>query len=97
MPVTVVTRLKGDPQAIEPARHAAGILKKHGAIAVRRGISHAGPHPGQIYAVTTFADWTAYGRAIEGLMADPAWQKFMAETSKQFEVQERTVLAVEDL
>jgi hypothetical protein len=97
MAVVVVTRLKGDPQATQPARDAAGILKRHGAVSVRRGVCHAGAHPGQIYAVVTFADWTAYGRAMEGLMADPAWQKFMADSAKQFEVQDRTVLAVEDL
>ena len=97
MAVVVVSRWKGNPQDMRILREGAPNLKRHGAVSVRAGQCWAGPYAGQIYGVITFADWESYGKSVQALLADPESQRIYGEITKAFELQERSVLMVEDL
>jgi hypothetical protein len=96
MAVVIVTRLKGNENFGPTMQRAAGILKKHGAISVRGGRCHAGSYAGQIVVATALADWSAYGRLMQGLTTDPDWLAFYAEASKLFELQDRSLIEAQD-
>jgi hypothetical protein len=96
MAVVIVTRFKGNQDFAPLLRQAAGILKKHGAASVRGGRCLVGPYAGQVIVATALADWTTYGKAMEGLMADPEWQALQAAATKDFELQDRSLIAAED-
>jgi Domain of unknown function (DUF6854) len=96
MPIVVVTQLKGKGDHAPFAREAAALLKKHGALSVRVGRCIVGGYAGDVVAATAFADWAAYGRAMQALSTDPAWQKYLSEVSKAFDVQARSIIAGED-
>jgi hypothetical protein len=96
MSVTIVTRFKGNQDHIPTMREAAAILKRHGAISVRGGRCLVGGYAGEVVVATTFADWTAYGRGMQGLMADPDWQKLQASVASVFQLQDRSLIASED-
>ena len=66
-------------------------------MSVRVGHCWVGPYAGQIYGAITFADWEAYGKSVQALLADPESQRIYGEITKAFELQERSVLMVEDL
>jgi hypothetical protein len=96
MPVVIVTRFKGHRDFAPLVREAAAILKKHGAASVRAGRCQAGPHAGHVTVATTMSDWTAYGRAMQGITSDPEWRRIYAEFGKNFELQERSVIAAKE-
>jgi hypothetical protein len=97
MAVVVVSRWKGNPQDIRILREGAPNLKRHGAVSVRVGQCWVGTYAGQIFGAITFADWDVYGKAMQALLTDPESQRIYAEIAKVFELQERSVLLVEDL
>jgi len=97
MAVVVVSRWKGSPQDVRLFREGVANLKKHGAVAVRVGQCWVGPHAGQVYGAITFPDWEAYGKSVQALTTDPESQRIYGEIAKAFELQERSVLMVEDL
>jgi len=97
MAVVVVSRWKGNSQDIRLFREGVPNLKRHGAIAVRVGQCWPGPYTGQLYGAITFADWEAYGKAVQALLTDPESQRIYGEITKAFELQERSVLMMEDL
>ena len=97
MAIVAVSRWKGSFQDISLAKKIAPVLKRHGATAVRLGRCHAGAYAGQIFGVVTFADWAAYGRAMQELAADADYQSIYDELTRTFELQERTLSVVEDL
>ena len=97
MAVVVVSRWKGNPQDMKIFREGAANLKRHGVVSARVGQCWAGPYAGQIYGAITFPDWESYGKGVQTLLADPESQRIYGEISKAFELQERSVLMVEDL
>jgi hypothetical protein len=96
MAVVIVNRFKGNHDHTSLVREGAAILKRHGAISVRAGRVFSGQYAGQLTVVTTLPDMAAFGRYAQALMADAQWQKFMAETSKVFELQDRSISVSED-
>jgi hypothetical protein len=96
MAVVIANRFKGDHDHSAIVREGAAILKKHGATSVRAGRIFAGAHAGQLMVVATQPDLTAFGKGAQGLFSDPAWQKFLMEMSKHFELQERSITVSED-
>jgi hypothetical protein len=96
MSVTIVSRFKGNQDHTSTIREAAAILKRHGAVSVRGGRCLVGGYAGEVVVATTFADWTTYGRGMQGLMADAEWQKFQASTASAFELRDRSLIASED-
>ena len=97
MALVSVSRWKGNGQDTRLASQIAPVLKRHGAVAVRIGNCFAGAHAGQVFGVITFPDWETYGKAMQGLTADSEYQKILAELSSAFELQERSIMSVEDL
>jgi hypothetical protein len=97
MAVVSVSRWKGNAQDTRLVKEVAPVLKKHGAVSVRLGNCTVGPYAGQVFTVLTFADWAAYGRAMQGLSGDSEYQRIYAEAIKTFELQERSLMVVEDL
>ena len=97
MPVVSVSRWKGNPQDTHLAREIAPILKNYGAVSVRIGDCVAGAYAGQVFGVITFADWESYGKAMQGLTADPEYMRILGELSKVFDLQERWVATIEEL
>src|SRR5216684_2993499 len=96
MPVTIVSRFKGNQDHTPTVKEAAAILKRHGAMSVRGGRCLVGGYAGEVVVATTFADWTTYGNGMQGLMADADWQKFQAGVASAFELQDRSIIASED-
>src|SRR5436305_1610303 len=97
MAVVQVSRWKGNAADTRLVKEIAPILKKHGAVSVRLGNCTVGPYAGQVFTVLTFADWAAYGRAMQGVNADPDYLRMYAEAIKTFELQDRSIMVVEDL
>ena len=97
MAVVVVSRWNGNPQGMRIFREGAPNLKRHGAASIRVGQCWAGPHAGQIFGAITFPDWEAYGKSVQALLTDPESQRIYGEITKAFELQERSILMVEDL
>jgi hypothetical protein len=97
MAVVVVSRWKGNPQDMRIFREGAPNLKRHGAALIRVGQCWVGPHAGQIFGAITYPDWEAYGKSVQALLTDPESQRIYGEITKAFELQERSVLMVEDL
>jgi len=96
MAVVIVTRFKGNQDFAPLLKQAAAILKRHGAVSVRGGRCLVGPYAGQVIVATALADWTAYGKAMEGLMADPEWQTLQTTATQNFELQDRSLIAAQD-
>jgi hypothetical protein len=70
--------------------------KARGSLGARWSVL-GGPLCGQIYWAITFPDWESYGKGVQALLADPEAQRIYGEITKNFELQERSVLMVEDL
>jgi len=96
MAIVVVSRWKG-PNDLTLAREAGPLFKKHGAVSVRIGFCHAGQYTGQLVVVVTFPDWARYGSAMQALTADPEYQRLLAEASKLFQLQDRSIFVGEEL
>ena len=99
MAIVVVSRWKGNyAQALPIARQAAAILKRHGASTARIGRCHSGPDTGHIYTAVTYPDWTTYGSAQQQSQAgDSEFQRIFAEFAKVVELQDRSVIIVDEL
>ena len=97
MAVTSVSRWKGNPEDTHLAKEAAPIFKKHGAVSVRLGLCTSGAYAGQTFGVITYPDWATYGQAMQGLSEDADYKRILGEISKAFELQERSLMVIEDL
>jgi hypothetical protein len=96
MSVTMVSRWKGNEDYAPLLKEEAPFLKKHGAISVRNGRCFAGSYAGEIVCATTFADWSTYARAMEGLVADPAFMRVYGEFARKFEMTDRSLVVDEE-
>jgi hypothetical protein len=96
MAVVVVSRWKG-PNDLSLARDAGPLFKKHGAISVRIGSCFSGQYTGQMIVAVSFPDWASYGTAMQTIVADPDYQRLLAEASKTFELQDRSIFLGEEL
>src|SRR5215471_5404503 len=63
-------------------REIAAIAKRHGAVSMRAGRCIAGPYTGQVVSAITFPDGAGFGRALDSMLADPEYQRFVAEVVK---------------
>lgn len=95
MAVIMVNRRTG--KSTEHLRkEAAALWKKHGAVSMRIGTYHSGAYAGQTIAVIAFPDWTAYGRAMQGISEDAAWKKVIDEVDKTIPLEERFLVVTEE-
>ena len=96
MAIVVVSRWKG-PNDLTLARQAGPVFKKHGAVSVRIGFCYSGQYTGQLIVAVTFPDWAVYGSGMQAAAADPDYQRLVAEASKTFELQDRSVFVGEEV
>jgi len=61
-------------------KKANEVVKRHGAenVTVMVGLA-AGPNTGDVTVLATSADWTAYGKTQDAMMADPEMQALMSD------------------
>ena len=98
MAIVSVSRWKGSAEQAQPlAREIAPIVKAAGASAFRCGPCYSGPDAGRFYVAITFPDWTAFGRAMQTLSADPQYQRIYREALKIGELQDRSMIIAEDV
>ena len=98
MAIIVVNRVKYDPSADHRPRmrEIAAIAKRHGAVSMRAGRCLAGPYTGQVVSAITFPDGAGFGRALDSMLADPEYQRFVAEVVKDSELQDRWIIVGEE-
>jgi hypothetical protein len=98
MAIVSVSRWKASAEQAQPlAREIAPIVKAAGARYFSCGPCYSGPDTGEFYVAITFPDWTAFGRAMQTLSADPQYQRIYSEALKVGELQDRSVIISEDL
>jgi hypothetical protein len=80
MTVSVVTYRKGGaPDAIAAAaRKGKAVWDRSGAQNFMLSFVAAGPDAGQSVVLITFANWEAFGKAMEVASADPGLAEFLA-------------------
>ena len=75
MPIVAVSRWQIDPeQARQVMQQAAPMMRQHGAERASIGVIRTGPQTGETTVAVTFANWEAFGRAMEASATDSAYQ-----------------------
>ena len=99
MSVVVLTRYSGGAweDISKVGKEAKRILEGHGASSWRIAQVHSGAYTGQWVAMVEFADWEAYGKAMQALLADSEYQKLIAKASTIGELEGRGILNVMDV
>jgi hypothetical protein len=95
MAVVTISRWKGSDTKL--AKQIGPLIKRYGAVSVRFGICHSGAYAGQAFWIIEFTNWETYGKAMQDLAANSDYQKIYGNLVAKFELQERTVMSVEDL
>lgn len=99
MAISVVTYRKGGTnEAITAAaRKGKAVFEKHGAAGFIANQVIAGSDAGQWAIVITFANWEAFGKAMQGATNDPMFHAFMAAMDAVSETVSRRILTSLDL
>jgi hypothetical protein len=94
MTVTVVTYRKGGTRdaVVAAARKGKAVWEKHGADRFMLSAVTAGPDPGHWSIAIMFANWGAFGKAMEGAATDPALWEFLSEMDATSEMVSRRLL-----
>jgi hypothetical protein len=96
MAIVVVSRWKG-PNDQTLARSAGPLFKKHGAFSVRVGACYSGEHAGQGIVALFYADWAAYGNAMQTMVGDPEYQRLLADATSGFDLQDRSIIVADEI
>ena len=99
MAITVLSRWSGGKRdtVIALAKKAKVIHEKHGAEWFRMGHIHTGLWTGHTMVSVRYPNWDAYGKAMDKLSQDTAYQKLMAEAGEIAKLEGRTVITSVDL
>jgi hypothetical protein len=81
----------------DAARKAKALWLKHGAETFAVNRMHTGPWTGHWLVMITFRDWAAYGKATEGTMSDPEFQKLMGHVLSMARLEGRNIAVGADL
>ncbi len=97
--VIQLARFKSDKpeEMIKAAKRAKPIFEKHGAEFFRLTRFHTGMWTGEWMTVTRYSSWAVYGKAMEGVANDAAFQKLVAEMQGFSELMSRTITVEIDL
>ena len=82
---------------VAAAKKAKTIHEKAGAEFLRLGQIQTGPHAGQWLVTVRHTDWETYGKAMQTLAGNAAWQKLLAEVGAMSQLIDRTVVVSIDL
>jgi hypothetical protein len=92
MPITVITRYSGDPEAIlQAAKVNAPLLLKHGATEARLLRIGTGGHFGQHVTVVTYNSYADYEAVGAKLMQDATYKNQMLALGKAAVAEDRTI------
>jgi hypothetical protein len=99
MTISVVTYRKGGTQDVitAAARKGKAVFQKHGAAAFIASQVLVGPDAGQWAIVIAFANWEAFGDAMQGATNDPMFHEFVAAMDAVSETVNRRILTSLDL
>lgn len=76
---------------VAAAKKAKGIFENSGG-QFRVGQIYSGPHTGQWLATLMYANWEEYGKAMQALGGDRAYQSMMAEVAAVSQIADRTFI-----
>jgi sugar phosphate isomerase/epimerase len=81
MTVTSISYWKGgaDPEVFAILKRAQAIMHGHGALGTELGIVHAGTDAGAWQVSTRYADWEAFGRAMQAYAHDAELQAVLGQ------------------
>ena len=99
MSITVMSRWSSDSRD-DVARIAVKIkpiFEEHGAEYVRLGQAYSGPFAGQFIVAQRYADWETYGKAMQAMSNDPAFQEAYAEATKVSKLEGRSIIVDIDI
>ena len=99
MPITVLSRWSSDnrDEMIRLAGKVKPIVEEHGAEYMRLGQSYSGPYAGQFVIAMRYADWETYGKAMQSMGNDPAFQDAYAEATKVAKLEGRGIIVGIDI
>ena len=64
---------------------------------MRLGQSYSGPYAGQFVVAMRYADWETYGKAMQAMGNDPAFQDAYAEATKVAKLEGRGIIVGIDI
>lgn len=98
MAVTSLTRFTSSNRDafLAAAKNARDIFERSGG-RFRVGQIYSGAHVGQWLATLTYDGWEHYGRAMQMLSADSAYQSMMAEVAAVSQIADRTFVVEIDV
>lgn len=99
MSITAFSRWKGGNPAeiIAAAKLAREFMMKHGAQSVRLSRFHHGQFLGDWLVIVRYVDWAAYGKGMDGLSKDAAYQALVAKVSGMAQMVGRSILTDHDI
>ncbi len=99
MTISVVTYRRGGTHDVitAAARKGKAVFQKHGAAAFIASQVLVGPDAGQWAIVIAFANWEAFGDAMQGATNDPMFHEFVAAMDAVSETVSRRILTSLDL
>ena len=99
MSITAMSRWSSDSRD-DVARIAVKIkpiFEEHGAEYVRLGQAYSGPFASQFIVAQRSADWETYGKAMQAMSNDPAFQEAYAEATKVSKLEGRSIIVDIDI
>ena len=99
MSITVLSRWSTDNRDdfIRVASKARPIAEEHGAEYMRLGQVYSGPFAGLYIVVIRYADWETYGKAMQSMSNDPAYQEVYAEATTVGKLEGRGIIVGIDI
>ena len=99
MSITVLSRWSSDSPS-DVARIAGkvkSIVEGHGAEYMRLGQAYSRPFTGQFIVAQRYADWETYGRAMQAMGNDPAFQDAYGEATAVAKLEGRGIIVGIDI
>ncbi len=99
MSVTVLSRWSGASRddVVRVAAKVKPVVEGHGAEYMRMGQAYSGAYAGQFIVVMRYADWETYGKAMDAMSNDPAFQEAYAEALSVGQLEGRSIITGIDI
>ncbi len=99
MSITVLSRWSSASRddVVRVAGKVRPIVEKHGAEYIRLGQAYSGAYAGQFIVSMRYADWETYGKAMQAMSNDPAFQEAYAEALSVGQLEGRSIIVGIDI
>lgn len=99
MSITVLSRWTSASrdEVARVASKARPVVEGHGAEYMRLGQAYSGPFAGQFIVAMRYADWETYGKAMQAMSNDPAFQEAYAEALSVGQLEGRSIIVGIDI